>query len=327
MLYSHQKLGRALAECHRRVLWPATIHLNNALGNYKHDRVWLIGSARSGTTWVPRLINWDRRYREITEPFNPKTNRSIWQHYVRPGADSPRLAELLERVFSGRPVGRQPDWGTAASAYDDLFIKHRGLFVKDVTAQLLARWAMNRLADVKLIYIVRNPLAVALSRYKRKDWFRPEPELATLEQPELVEDWLQPFDRVIAEYKNDDFYRKVVLWAVENYVFMRQFKSDELLALFYEDVVRYPLEQLGRIYDYIGHDRAKIDPKAVERLRQSKSRTTVVDGADKWSPLTTWQQELSDEQISRSREILAEFRLAGLYGRDGQPNPDRLLFS
>ena len=43
---------------------------NYYLGSYQ-DAIWLVGEARSGTTWVSDLINWDKRYREMFEPFHP----------------------------------------------------------------------------------------------------------------------------------------------------------------------------------------------------------------------------------------------------------------
>jgi len=320
MLYSHQKIGRTLAECHRRVLWPAVIHGNRMLGNYDDDKIWLISSARSGSTWIPRIINWDKHYRELFEPYNLFLKQTTWQPYVRPDADDTHLADYTRRIFGGYPISRKVDLGGAASAYDDLHIKHQGLLVKDVTAHLSARWIANRLPDnVKKIYLLRNPFAVTLSRLKLPHYFRPGPEFATLEQAELLADWLAPFRSVIDEHKADNFYRKLLIWAIENYVFMKQFSPDELLLLFYEDVRNDPQAELERIYDYVGRDKSEINASVINRLRRNPSRSTnetdstLGGGASK----AKWQQELSAEQIARGREILAAFGLDDIYG-DGQ---------
>ena len=37
---------------------------------YKHT-IWLIGSGRSGTTWVSSIINYKNDFRELFEPFHP----------------------------------------------------------------------------------------------------------------------------------------------------------------------------------------------------------------------------------------------------------------
>lgn len=56
-----------------------------------HRRTVLIaGTGRSGTTWLSGLVNHDRRYRDVFEPFNPGKVEAFRgfrsKQYLRPGA-------------------------------------------------------------------------------------------------------------------------------------------------------------------------------------------------------------------------------------------------
>ena len=77
---------------------------NYALNNYG-EVIWLIGDGRSGTTWVSDLINHDKKYREMFEPFHPKIVRDmnfIMPHqYIRQNDSNEKLTALASNIFRG----------------------------------------------------------------------------------------------------------------------------------------------------------------------------------------------------------------------------------
>ena len=106
----------------------------------RYDKViWLIGSGRSGTTWISSLINHRGEYREIFEPFHPSNIEcrliGFKKHqYLRPDQQKFDLHLLAKLVFSGSyyniydRTGNNQIWNS----------KHRFLLVKDIFANLMA---------------------------------------------------------------------------------------------------------------------------------------------------------------------------------------------
>jgi hypothetical protein len=94
------------------------LQANQKLGNYQ-DVVWLFGSGRSGTTWVSDMLNYQRGYREMIEPFRPLLIEEMkflsLNQYVRPGTDFSQLDEIADRVFSG--AFTHPDVDSASKRF------------------------------------------------------------------------------------------------------------------------------------------------------------------------------------------------------------------
>ena len=169
-----------------RLFYPARVCVmsaNRRRGNFR-DAIWLFGDGRSGTTWVSELINWDRSYREMFEPFHPKKIRRMrgmrLHQYIRPGdSDHPFLRRASD-VFSGRFSSPRVDHANWSLSY-------RGLLIKDIFANLLAGWAAQQFPAVKMVLLIRNPFAVALSKSKRRRWSWLTDPSELLAQPELVD--------------------------------------------------------------------------------------------------------------------------------------------
>ena len=80
------------------------LKVNYLLGNYQ-EVAWIIGDGRSGTTWLSRLINYRRHYRDMFEPIHPELvqQADFLQplEYVRPGQSYPQLERLIDLIVSG----------------------------------------------------------------------------------------------------------------------------------------------------------------------------------------------------------------------------------
>lgn len=136
--------------------------LNYHLGNYK-EAIWLVSDGRSGSTWLSDLINSDRAYRELFEPFHPhivnKARHFALFQYLRPEDTNSPAGEFLRLVFSGKFKHLRSDVSKPRLFY-------KGLLVKDIFAHLLMPWVNQNISHVKKILLIRNPFAVALSKQK-----------------------------------------------------------------------------------------------------------------------------------------------------------------
>jgi len=297
---------------------------------YKNKRyeeiIWLIGDGRSGTTWVSELLNHDGRYREVFEPVHPKKIEPfsfIAPHqYQRPGSQNPQLEAALGDLFSGKFRHPRTDFYNRSYAFN-------GLLIKDIFANLLGAWAVEQFPAVRPVYLVRNPFAVALSKRKKSNWFWLTDPAELLQQPELREDYLQPYETLIRKTseQNDFILSQILIWAIIHDIPARQFAGGGAHFLFYEQMFTNPLEELGRVLQFV---RNATEPVSVELDESVINKPSRVSGKDSTlsgsnSPLLAWKNELPAATIDQGLEILETFGMAELYGDDGMPQPAVLL--
>lgn len=307
---SLKKIPHALFDLIR----PVILRANYYLGHYK-SAIWLFGDGRSGTTFVADLINFQRHYRELFEPFHPvyvKQMQGLPMHmYLRPGFNSPRMNNMAMDVFTGRLVAPFVDSSSTRMNY-------RNLIIKDIFANLLARWVLEQLPEVKIkpVLLVRNPFAVALSKYKKKGWNWMTDPSGFLKQQELVDDYLQGFVEHIQKVEDDYIVRQVMIWSVIHYVPLRQFEAGELYVLFYENLLADPHTELRSLLSYL--DIAVTDQEFDRMLskmsvpsRVSGDESTIVQGV---SPVDSWRNEITYSQHASGIQILKLFGLDHIYG-------------
>jgi hypothetical protein len=293
---------------------PLVLRLNRK--NYKNV-VWIIGSGRSGTTWVSDLINYKKQYREMIEPFRPKVIKKMsflkLHHYLREGESWRQFSSVAKRVFHGDFYHKDIDSANNSFIYKDLLIK-------DVFANLLAFHISKKNPKIKTILLIRNPIDVAFSKQAKRDWIWMEDPRDFFQQENLMEDFLNPFRSLISEVgESDDFILKQVLvWSIINYVPLKQFNKEDLHVLFYEDVRVNPNREISQVYEYInGRGRNN----SVEIPKQIIEKTSRVSGKKGSS---SKRQELSEDQLEKTKEILRAFGFENLYSDEKTPNPKAL---
>jgi len=293
------------------------LHTNRLLNNYK-DVLWLIGDGRSGTTWVSALINHARRYREMFEPFHPKfiPQMKFLQplQYIRTENPHPELHKAADDVFSGKLTHQRVDERTRLQFY-------RGLLIKDVFANLFAHWASVNFPEIKILLLIRNPFAVALSKQKMEKGFWVSDPLLLLNQASLYRDFLYPFEDLIrnVSQKKDHVLNQVLIWSIINYVPLCQFDPGQLYLLFYEDVYADPEGEMKALYtSFFDKKMVGLDPKTIKRpSAYAGKHSTLRKGK---SPLTAWQKELTLHQIDQGLEIINAFGFGGLYENPARPD-------
>lgn len=314
-------IHRARVSLRRRVRDKSLV-LNYTLGRY-HPVVWLIGDGRSGTTWIASLINHQGQFREMFEPFHPRFVPAMRglrpNHYLRPDATAEDFQETARSVFSGRLRHPRVD-------QDNTQLLYRGLLVKDVFANLLARWASLQFPEIRAFLLVRNPFAVASSKLEKREWFWQTDPRDFLQQPALMDDHLRPHRELIERvgHEGDFIERQVLIWAILNYVPLRQFPSDALPVIFYEDALLQPEREVQNVL--AGLDRSGTIPAVTlpEELVRQPSRVSRggTPPASAEARLEAWRTTVTPSQIRRGLDVLACFGLDRLYGDGVQPARD-----
>lgn len=297
------------------------LRTNARLGHFDDDVVWLLGAARSGTTWVSDLVNHAGRYREMFEPIRPRrvepTAFLTPHQYVRPGTEHEQLHELMDEIFSGRFTHPRIDTANRRLVYD-------GLLVKDCFANLLARWACENFPHVRPVLLIRNPFAVALSTRKKPRWYWPIDPADLISQPDLVDDHLEPQRDVLARVAadGDELQSMLATWAVINMVPLRQFARDDVHVCFYEEIFERPDARLREMFAFTGRSdsgaEVVLEEKTVKQpSRMASEHSTIVNDT---SPLTTWRDELTTAEIDRGAALLDELGIGDLYGDAVMPD-------
>ncbi|WP_294952845.1 sulfotransferase domain-containing protein [Sulfurovum sp.] len=308
----------------RKHLRKVTFLLNGIFGNYCRT-VWLIGDGRSGTTWVSNLINWDKRYRELFEPFHPWRLRPPFQmhHYIRCHDEKNPLDSVIDKVFSGRVLDDRVN-------EDNTGYWYRGLLVKDIFATLLAAKVKHDRPDIKVVLLIRNPFAVALSKYHKRGWHWMTEPTAFLENRELVEDHLSPFVAIIEACEDDYILKQILIWSIVHYVFFRQFQEKDVYIVFYEELYMHPETELKNLFTFLQDEPVtEIADTVMQQLKKlskvSGKTSTFMRGM---SPIESWKNEIQPDVLEKGRHILETFGLDELYDANGLPHSEmlRILF-
>jgi Sulfotransferase family len=278
-----------------------------AKGDHK-DSVFLAGSGRSGTTWLSEVIEHKGRYRYVFEPFDPARVREFGhfrsKQYLRPDDGREEFLEPARLALTGALRSPRTD------RFNRAFVARRRL-IKDIRANLLLGWMHANFPGMLIVLLLRHPCAVVTSRLAL-GWKDNLDE--TMEQEELVEDFLSPVEAEIRAAR-DDFERHLFLWCIDNYVPLRQFARGEIHLAFYENLLESPEDELKSLFDFLGEDpddRAHGKLGRPSPLSRKDAPVPSVDG---------WRRHVGASRVERACEILALFGLDGIYGKGPMPDP------
>jgi hypothetical protein len=296
------------------------INLNYYLGNYKNV-VWLVGDGRSGTTWVTELINWNKKYRVLLEPFHPRFVKSMEDfflyHYIRPDDNKSPLCNILRLVFSGKFKHSRRDILNRRPLF-------KGLLIKDIFAHLFIAWVKKHLPQVKIILLIRNPFAVALSKEKTKNWKWMADPKEFLNQTSLCLDHIDKFRDLINRASSDYIERQLIIWGIIHYVPFKQLKGNCVYVVFYENLLNNFQDELLELLNYISTDEyTSLDSNLVKNmLEPSRFSGKYSNIVLRKSPIDRWKKELSVQQIDNGVKLLDQFGLADIYGTSSTPQKD-----
>ncbi|MUL36509.1 sulfotransferase domain-containing protein [Gloeocapsopsis dulcis] len=286
-------------------------HLFVELNSDYKQAIFLAGTGRSGTTWVSSIINYNNNYRDIFEPFHPY-KVSIFEHfryrqYLRPDNQQQEFIQPAKAILSGK----------IKNQWTDQFNKKvlcQKRMIKDIRANFLLKWLHHNFPEVPIILLFRHPCAVVNSKLQL-GWGNHLDEL--LAQPELVEDFLQPFKQEIAAAKTD-FEKQVFLWCLENYVPLKQFAPEEIHLTFYENFCKEPKAEIERLFTFLGK---KFDDTVFATLNKpsatSRQESAIITTGN---VVDSWKKHITEEQLTRAIEILSLFGLNTIYSQEPLPN-------
>jgi hypothetical protein len=271
--------------------------------------VFLAGSARSGTTWITDILNYDNSYRIMFEPFHPQYNyqaKKLFHRYFRANYNDSHALQIIETILLGRI---QNKWVNRENR--KLFSNKR--LIKSIRSNLFLKWMNVNFPTLPIILLLRHPCAVALSRMK----FGWKPKLDRfLSQEELVEDYLSPFLPLIKKQKTE-FEEQILSWCVENFVPLCQFKPEQIKIVFYENMCVQPEEEIARLFKFIG---TSYNNKVFKVIKNPSATSHAQSAVISHKNLVGGYKKLLDRnELSKAETILRYFGLDRIYGSGPMP--------
>ncbi len=296
-------------QIHSRIYFDVDLDYRNS--------VFLAGTGRSGTTWVEEIIDYNHEYRIIFEPFYPQKVGTCqhfrYKQYLRPENNDEIYLAPAREIISGKIRNSWTD------RYNKRLI-YRKRLIKDIRANLMLKWLHVHFPAMPIIFLFRHPLAVANSRGHKPKW---DPSLEHfLTQPELMEDFLEPFRKEI-ESASTTFEKHIFLWAIENYVPLKQFSSqDHIYITFYENLCIDPESEIRRLFSFLGRE---FNEQVLNRIHkpsaQIRKGSAILTGEDL---ISGWKRYISKSEQERAMEILQLFGLDKIYTTELIPTPENV---
>lgn len=271
----------------------------------------VLGSARSGTTWVAEVLSAAKDTRFIMEPFDERCSQFRGglpdATYLSPGVQNDRLAFFADKVFTGQLRSRWTD------QYNHAHHPVRRV-VKDVRTVALLGWIADRYPEMPILYVLRHPFATAWSM-ATLGWGTH----GDLLDPKRRLDVLAPNERSVL--LRQAFLAEVTRWCVEQSRGLRSLPASTIVC-FYEDLVADPSGAFDAIADALGGRSTawqgwRPDPTTFATPSATSVRRSAPTSVTGW--VESWQGELGPDVVDEALAIVATFGLDDLYGAASHP--------
>jgi hypothetical protein len=293
--------------------------------NHQTSRtVLVLGSGRSGTTWLAESLAREHKSRLLFEPFHPLLGSIDGEPHLfsQPSGKGDTFEQSVERVLSGRVRTVHVDQVVCARLA-------RGRIVKDVHAANLLPWFRAGYPSLPVVFVLRHPIAASLSRLRSSAFYGLGDYLATPAgradaEGSPVASWLPLYDRHRAD--SEPLVRLVAEWCIENVHPLSGLDDAGAALAFYEAIVISPVTELARLGE---HCRGALGPSngrlTVSDTRQPSAMdwfgsAAAARDSDEWTQLLSrWTDEVPRSTVDRCLSVLSDFGLDRFYGDDPLP--------
>ena len=296
------------------------------------NTVLVVGSGRSGTSWVTNLINADNAFRYIFEPFHPQECPYMREFpevlYLSPKTDDRNFEELASRILKGHV---HLDW---TDRFNKRYFSSKRI-IKCIRLMLSFDWIHLHFPEIPIIYILRHPLAVINSRMnmieKYPFWSVSKDQINELRE-NLIEDYPNYFS--FGEINLDsEFQRQLVYWCIMNRIALDQLANIPHKLIFYENCKKHPIETFWQVREYLSPmfnhsfefygdrdltDLSKKSRNEIEEINHkisdvSNQKFLVFKGKSMEERRQTWDLNFDKDQKNLAQKILEKYKMDSFY--------------
>jgi len=277
----------------------------------------VMGSTRSGTTWLTELVNAIPKSAVIFEPISPTHVPEAakagftYDTYKLPNDFWPQGQRFMKKVLSGKII---TPW-TASQIPITTACSAQRLIVKFVRGNMLIGWLTKNFPIQPPALIIRHPCATVFS-HLRKGWI---PNVAMLLNNPFFKDKKET--RKFCEGLKYPEEFSALRWCMRYYVPLA-LPDRPFILVSYERLVRNGRKELEKIFTTWN---IPIPEEAFLRLKRPSAtvakNSQVIHGSD---PLCGWQEGLSRNQVKRILNVASFFGL-DFFSENVEPDYDRLF--
>ena len=290
------------------------------------------GAHRTGTTWIGKMLSANPQTAYISEPLNvlhrPGVLRACvknWYTYISEKNEAAYLAAFNElfgfryHLFNEIQSLRSSKDFLRMGRDLGIFLRgrtfHQRPLLKDPFAVFSLPWFVERL-NCQVVVTVRHPAGFA-SSLKRLNW--PFDFNDLLNQPLLMQDYLEPFRKEMQVMKADDIIGQAsLLWTmVYRVVHSVRERIPSIQIVRHEDLSLDPVSGYRSLYQSLGLDFTAHVEQTILNASSSENPTEVsrkkvhAVKLDSRANLDNWKRRLTSDEIARIR--LTTEKVAHLY--------------
>lgn len=284
---------------------------------------WLVGSGRSGTTWISSLLNADAEAREVFEPMHVLHTSWMKQGpthpYLAPREVTAPIQGWFQSVFDGRHITPRTDRDNVGkrSANADKLI------VKDVFASGAAGAISSLFPDVAVAVVMRHPAAVALSKQSHSHWHWQWSVAEFQQDARLMDDHLTKWSSALTEFSSmprSEWEELIAVWCVLHIVLF-QSQPKETPILHYERLSLDPTSMEGTLKHGLGwRDWRFPTHDQIQAAATTMSFVSKASDASQQANPTRWKAKVSAQKERQANDVLSLFGMDDWYDDAGLPN-------
>ncbi len=290
--------------------------------SYKlENTVLVMGSGRSGTTWLAEALNANRDYRVAFEPFNRQKNPLV--------ANMPRVRPTLNAgdIYSAKDTIAAMLRGEVRNEWVDMIsstnYKSDHQIIKEIRLNCALDWIQETFPELRIILIVRDPFSVAFSATEM-GWMSDASNKGLPLDGAYRKKNLAPEQIVVAKKASTTFQRNLALWAMENYLLLSNARINEnITSVYYEHLAMHTKSEVKRLLDFCGN-RVDVSNKSLNKKSKLARKNSIVDPS---SPKFghQWQGMLTQADVQYAERALDAYGVKSLYkGRNVPAFPEPL---
>jgi len=298
------------------------------------NTILLVGTPRSGTTWLMEIFRTLPGYLSLFEPINPIFFPESFKvgftprKYLPADFDWPEGRNYLKKTFSGDTYTRVPLYQLNPEMIMHRFLGNK-LIVKAIGLNRLLPWISTNFNLRAIFFIIRHPCAVIASQLKtgycgyhlntspysdifptQKNIMEEASEIPTID------------NNLIERLKKIKTQEEILAatWCLDNYIPLSFKKPYPWTSIIYEKTIIEGENAIKKLFNKIGEE--TIPKSAIKNLRAPSLLTprdelNVVKNTNK--QLSKWKKSLTQKQIERILKIVAYFDL-DFYSEDIEPD-------
>jgi len=310
------------------------------------NTILIVGTPRSGTTWLMNILCVIPRYTYIFEPLNP-----IWfpesfkvgfksRTYLQSNINWREGENYLRKIFNGNisnlPIKDNPVFDLLKGFSLKNSINHLfgdKLIVKSINMNRMLPWISKNFDLRSIFLLVRHPCACISSQMKSGLYgyrnasqpfidIKPTKKILLDEVKEIKE----LNESIINKLKDVGTIEEILAttWCLDYNILLTQKKPFPWNIVFYERLLKNGFSEIENIFREIGE---KNIPRKTLNIFKKPSVVTMKEDVkflnkpDK--QLSKWKEYLTEKQINRILKVLSYFEI-NFYSEDIEPNYEKI---